>query len=204
MRFDPQTHHRRTIRLHGYDHSQPGAYFITVCTHGKQSLYGEIVEGQRRMNDAGQLVHACWYGLGRRYSGIDLDAFIVMPNHIHGIIQITDVGAIHELPTPGLVANEVGAIHESPLRGMDRKRRRRMQLAKVIGYFKMNTAKQINARRGTPGTALWQRNYYEHIIRNDGELDKICEYISTNPLRWASGRDNPDAVADPEDDPWYV
>jgi REP element-mobilizing transposase RayT len=195
MAYDPQTHHRRSIRLRGYDYSQAGAYFVTVCAHQKEHLFGQIVEGEMRTNEYGEIVRLYWKHLPRRHPGVQLDSFIVMPNHIHGIII---VGAVHEPPKTAGVIHELplrhatGAIRKSPLR-------RRMLLPNVIGYFKMKTGKRINQLRARPGAAVWQRNYYEHIIRSEDELGKIREYIATNPLRWLSDPENPGREVDVPD-----
>ena len=192
---DPTNHERkrRSIRLQGYDYSQAGAYYITVCTRNRECLFGNVVDGQMQSNEAGQIVQAVWDGLQQCYEGIELDAFIIMPNHVHGIVVIRPrVGAIHELP--------VQQIHESPLpskpsalaRIADR---RRMLLSKIIGRFKMVTAKQINDLRQTRGSALWQRNYYEHIVRDEASLNRVRQYIADNPAQWEFDRENPAASA---------
>ena len=93
MRYDPEKHHRRSIRLSGYDYSQAGAYFVTICTQNRQCLFGEIVDGEMRLNDAGQMVQLVWSELAQHYAGVEIDGFVVMPNHIHGIVILTSVGA---------------------------------------------------------------------------------------------------------------
>src|SRR5487761_912951 len=173
MKYDPEIHHRRSIRLSRYDYSGRGAYFVTICTQQKKHMFGEVVEGEMKPNEYGKIITLYWKDLSRRYPIVELDGSVLMPIHIHGIIRI--VGAIHELP----LQTSARAIHESPLR-----KRRKMLLPKIIGYFKMNTAKRINETRNTPALAVWQRNYYEHVVRNDDELNKIRDYIATNPLRW--------------------
>ncbi len=177
MKYDPNEHHRRSIRLRNYDYSLPGAYFVTICAQGKVHVFGEVVEGEMKANEYGRTVTLYGNALPRCYPNIELDAFAVMPNHIHGIICIGGTACEPQGAT-------VGAIHELPLH------RRKMALAKIVGYFKMNTAKRVNELRNTPGQPLRQRNYYEHIIRNDDELNKIREYISTNPLRWGTDPEN--------------
>jgi len=140
-------HRRRSIRLHDYDYSATGAYFITICTQGRACLFGEVVDGAMCLNGTGAMIESVWNLLPQRYPGITLDAFVVMPNHIHGIVSIDGpVGAIHELP-----------LHQ----------RRSMTLPKVVGYLKMNSAKRINQSRNTPGIRVWQRNYYERVIRDN-------------------------------------
>jgi putative transposase len=90
MAYDPEKHHRRSIRLKGYDYTQPGAYFITICTHGRECLFGEIIDGEMHLNEAGQIVVQTWQDLPNHVPNVQLDAFVVMPNHVHGIIIITD------------------------------------------------------------------------------------------------------------------
>ncbi len=223
MSIDLPDHQRRSIRLQDYDYSQPGAYFITVCSYQRNSIFGDLAEGQVRLNDAGQIVWEVWKSLPARYAHISLGAAIVMPDHFHGIVIIhDDVGAIHELPLPTnellLPNNEFPAHHELQQPSERRKQRRRMTIPLVVGYFKMNTARRINELCGTTEMAIhstirpihstvgaihelplrklpqpnhelplpvWQRNYYERIIRGADDLQRITDYIETNPLRWA-------------------
>ena len=131
------------------------------------------------LNAYGDVVNKCIADLSNRYSNIELDKYVVMPDHIHGIIKIIGDGM------PG-----VGAIHELPLQTQPnpmesiRKQRRKMLLPMIVGYLKMNSAKQINIIRKTPNFPIWQRNYYEHIIRNNIELERIRNYITRNPSKW--------------------
>ncbi len=172
---------RKSIRLKDYDYSREGAYFITICTYNRECILGNITDGEMILNQFGKIVLECWNNLTTRYTNIELDKFVVMPNHVHGIIKIID---------------NVGTIHELPLQGKDcmnqQIERRRMLIPKVVGYFKMNAAKQINIMRNTPGIPFWQKNYYEHIIRNVDKLNKIREYIHHNPLKWHLDRENPE------------
>lgn len=200
MIYDSVLRHRRSIRLRGYDYSRPGTYFVTVCTHRKEHLLGEVAEGDMKPSQCGEIVGLHWRDLPRHYPQIRLDSFVVMPNHVHGTVEIVGpnresaVGAIHESSLPATsdqnagsvhAPPNVGAIHELPLR-----MRRGMLLAKIVGRFKMTTAKRINEIRGTPGHPVWQRNYYEHIVRNPHELDMIQDYIAHNPLRWDTDPEN--------------
>ena len=184
--------YRRSLRLCGYNYSQSGAYFITICTNKRRCLFGNIVNNEVNLNELGNIVLNIWNSLPNKYSNIELDEFVIMPNHLHGIILITDVEAIHELPLQESM--NVGTIHELSLG-----ERWNMLLPKVIGYFKMNSAKIINQKILSSGTLLWQRNYYEHIIRNESELDRIREYIVNNPIKWMQDYDNPDSKHDPEE-----
>mgnify|MGYP000864351402 FL=1 len=167
--MDNNKYNRRSIRLKNYDYSSPGAYFITIVTNNRQYLFGEIVNNEMILNEYGEIANKYWYEIPKHYTNTQLDEYVIMPNHIHGIIFI--VGAIHELP---LQQNEFPQLIQ----------RRKMLLPKIIGRFKMNAAKQINQIRQNHGIPVWQRNYYEHIIRNDNELNKIREYIINNPLTW--------------------
>ncbi len=193
--YDPRKHDRRSIRLKGYDYSRAGAYFITIVVKRRECLFGEIADGQMQLNEFGHIVESVWDQLPARYPGIELDSFGVMPNHVHGVVVITadavganPVGAIHELPLPESL------LRESPPRDThDPAQRRKMLLPKIVGYFKMNAAKQINLARQTPGLPLWHRNYYEHIIRNEADLKRIRDYIQANPARWAGDQLHPGA-----------
>jgi len=171
---------RRSLRLREYDYNQPGAYFITICTQSRQCLLGEIIDGQMKINEIGVLVQTTWQQIAKRYPETELDAFVIMPNHIHGIIVIN-----------------AGKIHESPLPKSEIMRRRNMLLPKIIGFFKMNSAKKINILQATPATQVWQRNYYEHIIRDERDLNQIREYIENNPAKWLEDENHPANIEKP-------
>jgi len=160
---------RKPLRFHGYNYSQPGAYFVTICTHDRRCLFGRIVDGEMKLNRFGSAVEACWHSLTQHYFHIDLDSFVVMPNHIRGIVCLTDGAAIDE-------------------RG-----KARHGLAEVVGAFKAFSSRQINALRHR-NEPVWQRNYFEHIIRNEESLNRVREYIETNPTRWHIDRENPEVM----------
>lgn len=158
------------MRLRNYDYSTAGAYFVTICTQERECLFGDIVDGGMKLNEFGQIVQSIWHDLPARFPDIQLGEFIVMPNHVHGIIII-----IHRNNNP------VGAIHELTLRHNER---RQMLLPNIIGYFKMNTAKRINQLRDLRGMPVWQRNYYDRVIRNDQEFNQTRQYIIDNAKNW--------------------
>jgi REP element-mobilizing transposase RayT len=204
-RYNPDIHHRRSIRLNGYDYSQAGAYFVTLSVHERECLFGEIRDGEMQMNQSGLIVAAEWIRLGELRKEIELSESVVMPNHFHGVLIFNEyVGAIHELPLHELPLHEL-PLHELPLHELSlrhhetppstREQRRKMALPTIIGRFKMITAKRINIDRDTPGAPVWQRNYHEHIIRNEADYNRISEYISTNPQRWVEDKLHPDNVA---------
>ena len=230
MRFDPERHHRRSIRLKGYDYHQAGAYFVTVCTQDRSFLFGEMVHGEMRLNDAGKMVYDVWNDLPAFYPGVQTDAFIVMPNHIHGIIIL--VGADPRVcpnadprVCPGQPSVGVGpcaypdscprAYRGEPPVGVGPRAypgqpqgvAPTMGLPDVVHRFKTMTTKRyadgVKRLGWEPFRGrLWQRNYYEHIIRNEESLNRIREYILTNPMRWALDRENPHRVGMDEFDTW--
>ena len=189
MNPDPQKHHRHSIRLPEYDYSHPGGYFFTTITHERVCLFGEIKEGEMCLNEAGNVVWDIWNSIPERYPQVSIFTAIVMPNHFHAIVlinEINNVGVIHDAK----LVSEQGEWDELPLQD-HRKERRRMTLPLLVGYFKMNTAKRINQLLGLPGKPVWQKNYYEHIIRNDEELNRIHLYIEANVANWALDDENP-------------
>jgi len=166
---------RRSVRLQGYDYSSEGAYFLTICTHGRAPLFGMIRGDAMVANEFGHHVLSVWMDLPNHYPGLVVDAFVAMPDHVHGIATIVGTDPV------------VGAIHESPLRrdkSPPQRQRRRMTISRLVGRFKMSTAKWINEQLGTRGQPVWQRNYHDHIIRDRMELDRIRSYIDDNPRRW--------------------
>lgn len=192
MKYDPFKHHRRSIRLKGYDYSPAGAYFVTICAHCRECLFDDAV--LRRVAES----H--WRALPKHFPNVVLDEWIVMPNHLHGVIVIADDArrgeAFPDAPSNAKAssssenespANVVGG-NASPLppRGVTPN-----SLGAIIGNYKAVTTRRINAIRHTPGAPVWQRNYYEHIIRNEKELNRIRAYIINNPANWEADDENP-------------
>lgn len=175
MKFNPLLHRRHSIRLPGYDYSRPGAYFITICTYNKESLFGLVTGGKMVLNDYGLLVEGEWKRIPNRFPLILLGAFMIMPNHFHGIITYMDIS--HVGARQGAEITSGSCSFASPLPANP-------PLGVVVGAFKSTSARIINGLRQTPGFPVWQRNYYEHIIRDDESYLQIAEYILTNPERW--------------------
>jgi putative transposase len=169
MSFDPESHHRRSIRLKGYDYTTVGGYFVTICTAKREHLFGAIENADMKLNSFGRIVHDHWHNLPSHYPTIMLDEFVIMPNHIHGIIFLAD--------KPKEQTIEASKIKYPAL-------------SEVVRAFKSFSSRLINMERGTSGTAVWQQNYYEHIIRNDETLDRLRTYIVSNPARWENDPDN--------------
>lgn len=172
MIHDTNIHHRRTIRLQGYDYSQAGAYFLTICTHHRERLFGRVVDGEMRLNETGRIASEEWAKTAEIRNDIELDAWIVMPNHFHGIVVITGRGTARRAPTGHTPTMEKFG---RPVAG---------SIPTIVRSFKSAVTKRVNEHRQTPGAILWQRNYWEHIIRNETELNRIREYIRNNPMQW--------------------
>ena len=179
--------HRRSLRLKDYDYAQAGAYFVTICTQDRACLFGAIVDGAMQLSDAGSTVEQCWSQIPEHFRDVVLDEFVVMPNHVHGILVINPaVPAVPAVPVVPVVP-AVGATHASPLRNGPRPG----SLGAIVGSFKSAVTRRINQTCHSLGATVWQRNYYEHIIRDEASLHGIREYIANNPLQWALDRENP-------------
>jgi REP element-mobilizing transposase RayT len=178
MKYDPDKHHRQSIRLPGYDYSQPGAYFVTICAYQRQCIFGEIIDGQMRLNQYGAIVAETYQWLCQRYPYLHTDEWVVMPNHFHAIMVITDK------PCRGVSRNAPTINEHNPTINEHNPTIKRKTLGRLISAFKTVSTKKINVLRDAPGIPLWQRNYYEHIIRNQDGMNKIRQYIVNNPVSW--------------------
>lgn len=175
MPYNPETHRRRSIRLKGYNYSQAGLYFVTICTQNRECLFGNIVGAGSKpaltepakitLNRLGNIVENTWFDLINHNKNIKLHDFVVMPNHVHGIVEITlsDRAGLEPAPTSA-------------------------NLPEIIRQFKTFSAKRINQYRENIGCPVWQRNYHEHIIRDETAYLQIAEYIQTNPDKWLDDR----------------
>jgi putative transposase len=195
MIYNPDIHHRRSIRLKGYDYSQAGAYFVTLCAWNKEYLFGEIVDGKMLLNEYGEIVIKCWEAIPSHFVNVGCDEFVVMPNHVHGIITITNVGA--QFIAPSYVdchTSRYSAINQNNKKNVINQGaiNRAPTVGGIMRSFKARCTCMINQIRNTPGTPVWQRNYYEHIIRDDRELQAIREYIRYNPIKWNEDEENPE------------
>jgi putative transposase len=247
MKYNPEIPGRRSLRLKDYDYTQPGAYFVTIVAWGRECLFGRVVDGEMRLSAAGRIVEAEWRRLGRQFPNTRLDAFVLMPNHVHAIIIIhenaavgatrstqtdpssrtegsptrhnqTDlssrtegspdnVGATRHTQTEGSPANvgatrhyqtdplsttegspdNVGATRHKQTEGSPAGRPKGPgagSLGAVIGQFKSRATRRIWSLAEYERVPIWQRNYYEHIIRSEAEWKRIYEYIENNPVRW--------------------
>ena len=154
MSYDPEIHHRRSIRLQGYDYSQSGAYFVTICTFQRQHLLGAVNNGEMQLNVTGQIVSAIWQRIPQHFPNVELDQFILMPDHLNGIIVISEQAE------------------------------QSISLATIIQNFKSISTRKINKITQSSGVSIWQRNYHERIVRSDRELDRLRQYMLANPVNW--------------------
>jgi len=183
MKYNPDKHYRHSIRLKDYDYSRAGAYFVTLCSFNRECILGDVVGGEVRLNDIGAIAQREWVRSSEIRSEVHLDEFVLMSNHLHGIVLILGndiVGATGGRP--------LGGNRRLPLHGPQTR-----SLASFISGFKASCTHSINELRASPDR-LWQRNYYEHVIRNENALNAIREYIKANPSQWQGDSENPDAI----------
>ncbi len=179
MPFNPDACRRRSLRLPKHDYATPGAYFITICTYGREFLFGEVAAGKIGLNECGNIAAACWREIPLHFPNAARDEFVIMPNHIHGIIILDD-------------SRSVGASHDSPLQTTQQPRGpARNSIGVIVGLFKSTATRRINELRRTPGAPVWQRGYYEHVVRDEGDLSAIREYIHFNAAKWSEDAENP-------------
>jgi putative transposase len=197
---------RRSVRLVDYDYSTGGAYFVTICTFHNECTLGEIKNGNMTLNDYGRIVHREWYKSAAMRPGVELDEFIIMPNHVHGIIvvyedTIADAGdkrratsrsplRKHDLGARQAIVDAASALTPEPdlptsgKIGSKAHGPVKESLGAIIAGFKSSVTLQCNSLGHTPGRPFWQRNYYEHVIRSETALQEVRQYIVDNPLKW--------------------
>ncbi|ESA33787.1 crispr-associated integrase [Leptolyngbya sp. Heron Island J] len=171
MAYNSEIHHRRSIRLKNYDYRQSGAYFITICVQNRECLFGGIENRHMMLNQYGNAVTQIWQQVPHHFSNVEIDAAIVMPNHFHGILILQNPSTVAP-SAPDTTSSATGSKVKNPT------------LGQVVAYFKYQSTKHINNMRSACGIKVWQRNYYENIIRNEASLARIRAYIATNPEKW--------------------
>jgi REP element-mobilizing transposase RayT len=175
VKYNPEFHRRRSIRLKGYNYSQAGAYFVTICSYKKELIFEDIM--------VASIINKQWQNLPQNFSSIRLDEFVIMPNHIHFILWIKNVGATLAVAHKNKTTNKRAGASPAPT------------LGDIVGAFKSMVSteylKWINQNNVERSATLWQRNYYEHIIRNEESLNRIREYIINNTLKWEDDIENP-------------
>ena len=168
-----QTRSRHTLRLKGYDYAGAGIYFVTICCRQRACLLGEVIRGEMHLSPLGEAVRACWQAIPLHFPHVELDAFVVMPNHLHGIVILTERGGDMDR------ANIDSPLPRSPS----------LTLGSIVRGFKIGVSKWLRGNGDT--TPIWQRNYYEQILRDEGGLHRVRQYIADNPLRWHEDQENP-------------
>lgn len=208
MNYDKYKHHRQSIRLKGYDYTEAGAYFVTICTQDREGLFGDVVDWEMRLNDEGTMVRDVWYKIPEHFPHADIDEFVVMPNHVHGIIMLSGRGDPCDRP---VLCVDNDHLSDEHIQGDHKDRPYNMRnigrprgtlpgsVGRIVQAFKsLTTHEYIRGIRGNGWHSfngkLWQRNYYEHIIRSEEEMNRIREYIIANPAQWAEDEDNPENI----------
>ena len=187
-KFDSQKHHRRSIRLQEYDYSQAGAYYVTIVTYHRDCLFGEIINEEMILNVFGKIADECWRAIPDHFPNVELGAYVIMPNHVHGIIVITNgetiIGA-----TP-----LKGTIYCAPTENIEQFGKPvKESLPTIIRTYKAAVTRIIGREHNA--TSIWQRNYYEHIIRDEKDLQNKTDYINANPSLWGDDENNPQNIS---------
>ena len=182
---------RKPLRLQGYDYAQAGASYVTICTQQRTCLFGDVIKGEMVLNEAGQMIQQIWNDLPHHYPNVTLDAFVVMPNHVHGVLFIDD-SLVGDGP------RAVPILDQGPPQGATPTT---LSLIDLMHRFKSLTTAKYRHGVKTVGWLpfngkLWQQGYYDHIVRNEKDLDRIRQYIINNPLQWADDTENPDFTGD--------
>ncbi len=170
VEFDNGSKKRRSIRLPEYDYGQAGAYFITVVTYHRKCVFGDVVDGEVRLSKMGVIVNAAWQELPAHFPNVTNDEYVIMPNHLHGIIQI--------------ISDSLGRHIWRPYEMTEVIEPSRTPLGVIIGNFKAAVTRAVHKVKGFEHFHLWQRNYYEHIIRDERDYERVLEYIRSNPMNW--------------------
>jgi len=187
--YDPEKHNRHLIRLKEYDYSRPGAYFVTICVKNKENSLGKIIDGEVVLSEIGKIAEKCWNEIPIHYPCVQLDKYVIMPNHIHGIIKIID-GDDNIAGGENIGAEDFQPLHQSKINQYQEIIPK--SLGSIMRGFKIGITKYCDQQKFK--YFAFQRNYHEHIVRNENELNRIREYIMYNPLRWQFDRENPDRI----------
>ena len=180
--------YRKNIRLKDFDYSNDGYYFVSVVSYKRKNIFGEIIDGEMNLNQAGKIVEKTWQNIPMHFTNTSCEIFVVMPNHIHGIIDINNDQIVE-------------ARHASPLRSKNLKSQsvksdgvKPQSLGAIIGSFKSAVTKQLHQTKIINQEKIWQRNYYEHIIRDEHDHQQIADYILSNPFNWEYDHENPENI----------
>jgi len=191
MRYDPLRHHRRSIRLRGHDYAQAGEYYVTLCVKDRESLLGEILGDRVELTRIGEIVKECWEGIPKHFSNAVLDEFVIMPNHVHGIVILVDrVGTRHAVSQPA-AESQLHALPQLEIPSREQFGKPVCgSLSTIMRSFKSAASKRIHSE-GYSAFA-WQSRFYEHIIRDGRDGDRIRKYIANNVSKWSEDKENPE------------
>ena len=203
MKYNPLIHHRRSIRLKGYDYSKAGAYFITICCDDRLHRFGKILDHKMILHQLGTIAYNEWISLSERFSNFELDVFQIMPNHMHGIIVLKDIDLDKTLRAMVAVAQDENEVNRAIAEEEDKVNRATAEeedkvnratarvapttIADVVGAYKSivsNECLKLYKLQNKQMGKLWERNYYEHIIRDENAYINISNYIINNPNKW--------------------
>jgi len=189
-------HQRKYMRLRGRDYSSPGCYFVTICVKNKECFLADMVNGKVAPNEYGKIVESRWKWLKNQYAYVEVDAFVVLPNHVHGLIKIKKESAVinHDIPSQGFVVTgrDLSLPTISALTTLAPAIAKNKSLSDIIGAFKMTSSKDIHLA-GFPNF-FWQRSFFEKIVRSEMEANKIRQYIINNPENWGCDDENPGKI----------
>lgn len=183
---------RKSIRLKEYDYSFPGWYYLTICTYNRTNLFGKVINGKMMLNDSGKIVEEEWLKTKQIRTNVNLDNYVIMPNHFHGII-INEQSNEYVGATRRTATTDRGELNSPTTDNSGRKqyaptnnkfKSPSQTLGAIVRGLKSSVTKRVREIPGNTSLKIWQRNYYEHIIRNDNDLHRIKTYISNNPLKW--------------------
>ncbi|MDO9087286.1 MAG: hypothetical protein Q7U53_13850 [Anaerolineaceae bacterium] len=201
MSYNPAIHNRHSLRLSGYDYTQPGAYFLTINAHKMEHLFGRVVDGVVHLSPVGEIAQEQWLKIPDHFANVVLDEFVIMPNHLHGILVITEGegggngkgkafdhreiqnSTIISSSSINLNFSKILQSNALPIRAA-RAGSQPGSIPAIVQNFKSITSRKINRLLETPGSTIWHRNYYEHVIRDEEDYDRIVGYIRENPRRW--------------------
>lgn len=182
-----------SARLKNYDYSSAGAYFITICTKNREHFFGQIIDGQLQVTQQSKICLACWLDLPNHYVNCVLDAFVIMPNHVHGIVvipaPIVETG-LKPVSTTTTTTTTTTMMTMTSSLSPPKRSSKQYSISEIIRGFKTFTARKINDLQNTQGRPFWQSRFYDRIIRDEGELNRIRQYICDNPLHWENDRNN--------------
>ena len=188
-RYNPDKHHRRSIRLKGYDYSQEGLYFITICCQDRVHLFGKIEDCKMMLNEAGKIASECWSAIPEHFPNVVVHEYVIMPNHVHGILEIVPPTIRAKNLSPKQQPENsasIGAKNISSIPSPQQPKGTSKTIGSIVRGFKIGVTKWM--RQNTDVHVVWQRNYYENIIRNDEAYNTISDYIANNPANWDSDR----------------